>query len=197
MRVILEGAADLGQRLARSSPWLVLTAALLIACQSEAPAAPEEEEMALSVTSSAFQEGETIPARYTCEGEDISPDFTWDRPPEGTRSLALIVDDPDAPGGTFTHWVLFNLPADTRQLPEAMPAQSQLDSGARQGKTDFGRTGYGGPCPPPGKPHRYRFTVYALGRMLDLEAGASRSRVGEAMQGEILAEGRLIGLYQR
>lgn len=153
--------------------------------------------MTLSVTSAAFREGETIPSRYTCEGEDISPPLAWDQPPEGTRSLVLIVDDPDAPGGTFTHWVLFNLPAGQKQLPEAVPSRPQLDSGARQGKTDFGREGYGGPCPPPGNPHRYRFTVYALDRTLDLEAGALRPRVEEAMQGAVLARGRLTGFYQR
>lgn len=153
--------------------------------------------MELSVSSTVFREGETIPAKYTCEGEDISPPIVWGEPPDGTRSLALIVDDPDAPGGVFTHWIIFNLPADTRQLPAAVPAQPRLDSGARQGKTDFGRVGYGGPCPPPGKPHRYRFTVYALDRTLDLAAGASRSQVLGAMEGNILSRGRLTGIYER
>ena len=153
--------------------------------------------MALTVSSTVFREGETIPAKYTCQGEDISPSITWGEPPDGTRSLAIIVDDPDAPGGVFTHWIIFNLPADTRQLPAAVPTQPQLDSGARQGKTDFGRVGYGGPCPPPGKPHRYQFTVYALDRTLDLAAGASRSQVLEAMQGNILSRGRLTGIYER
>ncbi len=153
--------------------------------------------MELTVSSTVFREGETIPAKYTCQGEDISPSITWGEPPDGTRSLAIIVDDPDAPGGVFTHWIIFNLPADTRQLPAAVPTQPQLDSGARQGKTDFGRVGYGGPCPPPGKPHRYQFTVYALDRTLDLAAGASRSQVLEAMQGNILSRGRLTGIYER
>jgi hypothetical protein len=153
--------------------------------------------MELTVSSTVFREGETIPAKYTCQGEDISPPIAWGEPPDGTRSLALIVDDPDAPGGVFTHWIIFNLPADTRQLPAAVPTQSQLDSGARQGKTDFGRVGYGEPCPPPGKPHRYQFTVYALDRTLDLAAGVSRSQVLEAMQGNILSRGRLTGIYER
>ena len=153
--------------------------------------------MELTVSSTVFREGETIPAKYTCQGEDISPSITWGEPPDGTRSLAIIVDDPDAPGGVFTHWIIFNLPADTRQLPAAVPTQPQLDSGARQGKTDFGRVGYGGPCPPPGKPHRYQFTVYALDRTLDLAAGASKSQVLEAMQGNILSRGRLTGIYER
>ena len=153
--------------------------------------------MELTVSSTVFREGETIPAKYTCQGEDISPSITWGEPPDGTRSLAIIVDDPDAPGGVFTHWIIFNLPADTRQSPAAVPTQPQLDSGARQGKTDFGRVGYGGPCPPPGKPHRYQFTVYALDRTLDLAAGVSRSQVLEAMQGNILSRGRLTGIYER
>lgn len=153
--------------------------------------------MELTVSSTVFREGETIPAKYTCEGEDISPPIAWGEPPDGTRSLAIIVDDPDAPGGVFTHWIIFNLPADTRQLPAAVPTQSRLDSGARQGKTDFGQVGYGGPCPPPGKPHRYQFTVYALDRTLDLAAGASRSQVFGAMEGNILSRGCLTGIYER
>jgi len=107
------------------------------------------------------------------------------------------MDDPDAPGGVFTHWVLFNLPADTRELPEAVPAQSPLPSGALQGKNDFGKTGYGGPCPPPGSPHRYQFTLYALEKPLDLKSGASKKQVLEAMQARILARSQLTGIYQR
>jgi len=121
----------------------------------------------------------------------------WSEPPQGTQSLALIVDDPDAPGGVFTHWVLFNILPDSRQLPEAIPTQAQLSSGALQGKNDFGRIGYGGPCPPPGRPHRYRFTLYALDRVLDLKAGVSKKQVVGAMQGHILAQGQLTGTYQR
>jgi len=153
--------------------------------------------MALSISSSAFQEGERIPTKYTCEGQDISPTLMWGESPAGTRSFALIMDDPDAPGGVFTHWVLFNLPADTRELPEAVPAQSPLPSGALQGKSDFGKTGYGGPCPPPGSPHRYQFTLYALEKPLDLKSGASKKQVLEAMQGYILARSQLTGIYQR
>jgi len=153
--------------------------------------------MTLTVSSSAFQEGDKIPAKYTCEGQDISPPLAWSEPPAGTESIALIVDDPDAPGGVFTHWALFNLPPQTTELAEAMPTQAELPSGARQGKTDFGRAGYGGPCPPPGRPHRYQFTVYTLDQTLDLKAGASRSELFSAMSGHILAQGRLTGLYQR
>ena len=153
--------------------------------------------MALVVLSSAFQEGSKIPTRYTCEGQDVSPALTWGEPPAETQSFAFIMDDPDAPVGVFTHWVLFNLPVDSRQLPEAVPIQPQLLDGSLQGKNDFGKTGYGGPCPPPGRPHRYQFTLYALDQALDLKAGASKKQVIEAMQGHILAQGRLTGTYQR
>ena len=153
--------------------------------------------MTLAVSSSAFQEGGEIPTKYTCEGQDVSPVLTWSEPPAGTQSFVLIVDDPDAPVGVFTHWVLFNLPADSRGLPEAVPTQNQLPDGSLQGKNDFGKIGYGGPCPPPGRPHRYQFTLYALDQTLDLKAGASKKQVLDAMQGHILAQGRLTGTYQR
>ena len=153
--------------------------------------------MALTVLSSAFQEGSEIPTRYTCEGQDVSPALTWEEPPAGTQSFALIMDDPDAPGGVFTHWILFNLPADSSGLSEAVPSQPQLPDGSLQGKNDFGRIGYGGPCPPPGRPHRYQFTLYALDQTLDLKAGASKKQVIDAMQGHILVQGRLTGTYQR
>ena len=157
----------------------------------------EEVEMTLSVSGSAFQEGGKIPAKYTCEGQDISPALTWDELPAGTRSFALIMDDPDAPIGIFTHWVLFNLPADACELPEAVPAQAQLPDGSLQGKNDFGKTGYGGPCPPSGRPHRYQFTLYALDQALDLKAGASKKQLLDAMPGHVLAQGILTGTYQR
>jgi Raf kinase inhibitor-like YbhB/YbcL family protein len=153
--------------------------------------------MVLAVSSPAFQEGGKIPAKYTCEGQDVSPALTWGEPPVDTRSFVLIVDDPDAPGGVFTHWVLLNLPAGSRELAEAVPAKAQLPNGSVQGKNDFGRIGYGGPCPPPGRPHRYRFTLYALDKPLDLKAGASKTKVIGAMQGHILAQGQLTGMYQR
>lgn len=153
--------------------------------------------MSLSITSTAFREGGQIPDKYTCQGQDISPPLAWTKPPEGTESLALIMDDQDAPSGVFTHWVIFNIPSDSRGLPEAVPAQDQLPSGALQGKNDFRRIGYGGPCPPSGHSHRYQFTLYALEQTLDLKAGASKKQVFEAMQGRILAWGQLTGTYQR
>ena len=174
---------------------LVLAALLFPAC---APAAePEEEEMALAISSPAFQEGDSIPAKYTCEGQDISPALTWGEPPAATQSFALILEAPNAPGGTFTNWVIFNLPFDNRLLAEAIPAQAQLPSGALQGKNGFGKIGYGGPCPPAGRPHRYRFTLYALDQYLDLKAGISKKQLLDAMQGHILGQGQLSGIYQR
>ncbi|HEY92894.1 MAG TPA: YbhB/YbcL family Raf kinase inhibitor-like protein [Dehalococcoidia bacterium] len=151
--------------------------------------------MTLSLSSIAFQDGEGIPVKHTCEGQDVSPPLMWSELPQGTQSLALIVDDPDAPGGVFNHWVLFNIPSDNRRLPEAVPTQAQLPSGALQGRNGFGRVGYGGPCPPPGRPHRYCFTLYALDRVLDLKAGVSKKQVLDAMQGHILAQGKLTGTY--
>lgn len=151
----------------------------------------------IDISSPVFREGTAIPARYTCEGEDVSPELNWSGLPAGTKSLALIVDDPDAPRGTFTHWVLFNLPASATTLPEGVPAAPELPDGSKQGRTDFGHTGYGGPCPPPGRPHRYRFTLYALDSSLQLAAGASVNQVAAAMKGHILAQGRLVGTFQR
>lgn len=153
--------------------------------------------MVLSVSSPAFQEGGRIPVKYTCEGQDTSPQLSWSEPPAGTQSFALITDDPDAPGGVFTHWVLFNIPSDSRGLPEAVTTQAELPTGALQGKNDFGRVGYGGPCPPPGRPHRYQFTIYAVNQSLELKAGVSKKQLINAIQGHILAQGQLTGIYQR
>lgn len=173
-----------------------LVVVLLAGCESREQLL-KEGGMVLTVSSPVFQEGGKIPTKYTCQGQDVSPPLAWGEPPVGTQSFALIMDDPDAPGGVFTHWVLFNIPSESRQLPEAVPAQAQLSSGALQGKNDFGRVGYGGPCPPPGRPHRYRFTLYALDELLDLKAGASKKQVLGAMPGYILAQGQLVGTYER
>jgi Raf kinase inhibitor-like YbhB/YbcL family protein len=154
---------------------------------------PEE----LILSSAAFAEGEDIPTRYTCDGEDISPQLTWNNVPAGTQSFALIMDDPDAPGGVFTHWVIFDLPADVRHLPEAVPAGEELDNGARHGLNSFGEISYSGPCPPSGPAHRYQFTLYALDTTLNLPAAASKQQVLDAMQGHILASVTFTGLYQR
>lgn len=153
--------------------------------------------MALSISSPAFGEGDKIPPEYTCEGQDISPQLDWDGIPEETKSLALIVDDPDAPGGTFTHWVIFNIPPDSNELSEALPLTPKLSDSSVQGGNDFGKIGYGGPCPPPGKPHGYRFSLYAIDKHLDLGAGSSKNQVLDAIKGHILAQGQLTGIYQR
>jgi Raf kinase inhibitor-like YbhB/YbcL family protein len=153
--------------------------------------------MFVEVTSTAFQQGTTIPKQYTGDGVDQSPPLRWSEPPAGTKSLALICDDPDAPVGTWVHWVLFNLPAETRELKEGLPTTEMLKNGAKQGKNDFGKIGYGGPAPPKGKPHRYFFKIYALDSAVDLTPGATKARLEKAMKGHILAEGQLMGTYKR
>ncbi|MCF6154904.1 MAG: YbhB/YbcL family Raf kinase inhibitor-like protein [Candidatus Brocadia sp.] len=152
--------------------------------------------MEIKMKSTAFGEGGMIPKKYTCDGLDISPPLSWTSVPEGTKSLALICDDPDAPMGTWVHWVLFNLPADVQELPENIPPQKILANGARQGITDFRKIGYGGPCPPGGT-HRYYFKLYALDTEINLEAGSTKKQLLEAMEGHILAEGQLMGKYKR
>jgi len=137
-----------------------------------------------------------IPEKYTCDGSDISPPLSWSGVPDNTQSIALISDDPDAPMGTWVHWVLFNIPPDVDTLPENIPQEEELENGAKQGITDFFRIGYGGPCPPGGT-HRYYFKLYALDTMLDAEAGITKKELLELMEGHILAQGQLMGRYQR
>jgi Raf kinase inhibitor-like YbhB/YbcL family protein len=153
--------------------------------------------MSIELVSKAFRPGEAIPKPYTGDGADRSPPLAWSEPPSGTESLALVCDDPDAPRGTWVHWVLFNLPAQTRELQEGVPGTETLGNGAKQGKNDFGKIGYGGPAPPRGKPHRYFFKLYALDVAVDLPAGASKAQLVGAMKGHILAEGQLMGNYGR
>ena len=161
-------------------------------------AVPEEggQVMALQLTSSAFSQGDPIPTKYTCDGDDVSPPLAWGDPPEGTASFALINDDPDAPVGTWVHWVLYNLPADARSLPEAVPADSELPDGSRHGQNSWRRPGYGGPCPPGGT-HRYFFKLYALDTALDLPSDANKEEVLKAMEGHILGQAELMGVYSR
>ncbi|HEY9610758.1 YbhB/YbcL family Raf kinase inhibitor-like protein [Allocoleopsis sp.] len=150
----------------------------------------------MKLESTAFTANEMIPFLYTCDGQDISPELRWDAPPTGTQSLALIVDDPDAPSGIFVHWVLYDLPPETRQLPQAVAATPTLLNGGTQGKNDFGKLGYGGPCPPSGV-HRYFFKLYALDRELGLKSGATKAQLEAAIDGHILAAAELIGRYAR
>jgi Raf kinase inhibitor-like YbhB/YbcL family protein len=163
-------------------------------CQHVSPAAPQEGKpgMSIQISSSVFTEEYTIPTLYTCDGQDISPPLVWSGIPPETKSLALITDDPDAPAGTWVHWVLFNIPANQYELPERAAPGLGI-----QGKNDFRKLGYGGPCPPMGKPHRYYFKLYALDTILNLPTGSTKAEVEKAMQGHILGQGQLIGKYGR
>jgi hypothetical protein len=151
----------------------------------------------LVLTSSVFQDGGAIPTRHTGQGEDLSPPLAWTGAPVTTRTFALICDDPDAPGGTWLHWLLWNLPADAVELGEGVPPRPELPSGARQGLNDGGDLGYGGPLPPPGKPHRYVFHLHALDTSINLPPGINRSDLETAMEGHVLARGTLMGIYER
>lgn len=153
--------------------------------------------MAMTLTSPAFQEGSEIPKKYTCDGADVSPPLRWKDSPSETKSFALISDDPDAPVGTWVHWVLYDLPAEATELKEEVPTSDTLDNGARQGSNDFGKVGYGGPCPPRGPAHRYFFKLYALDSKMNLKPRATKQQLLNAMKGHILAEAQVMGRYKR
>jgi len=155
--------------------------------------------MEFTLTSDAFTDGESIPARFTCDGDDGSPALKWQGVPDEAQSLTLIMDDPDAPGGTYTHWLIYNVRGQARALPEGVektdrPANGE---GAVQGSNDFGDNAYGGPCPPGGNAHHYNFRLYALDGILDLDPGASKESLLKAMEGRILGETTLTGTYKR
>ncbi len=156
----------------------------------------QKEGGKIQVSSAAFENDGLIPPQYTCDGADLSPPLSWNSVPEGTRSLALIADDPDAPMGTFVHWVLYDLPADARELQEDVPDAKTLPNGAKQGTNGFGRIGYGGPCPPSGT-HRYFFKIYALDTPANLPPGQKKAQLLKAMEGHILAQGQIMGKYKR
>jgi Raf kinase inhibitor-like YbhB/YbcL family protein len=160
-------------------------------------AAEKMERQSMQLVSTAFALGESIPALHTCTGKNISPALKWSGVPEGAKSLALIADDPDAPVGTWVHWVLYDLPPATKELPEDLPKSQYIPGGGAQGLNDFKHLGYGGPCPPPGKPHRYFFKLYALDTMLELKPGATKKAVEKAMETHVLAQGELMGTYKR
>jgi Raf kinase inhibitor-like YbhB/YbcL family protein len=172
---------------------LLCLGSLLAGCQAAAPQeTPEgETEMVIQVVSAAFTEGGKIPGKHTCDGEDVSPPLAWTGVPQGAKSLALIMDDPDAPGKGFVHWVLFNIPATTEELPEG------AEGSGVTGTNNFGQTGYNGPCPPANTTHRYYFKLYALDQALELSSGATKADVEKAMQGHILSSGQLMGKYGR
>ena len=167
--------------------------------QSPAAGRGREAKMGWAVSSTAFKEGERIPRKYTCDGEDVSPQLSWSPPPPKTVELALICDDPDAPRGRFVHWVLYGLPASIGSLPEAAPTTEMLPQlgGAKQGKNSAGRLGYTGPCPPAGPAHHYHFILYALEAKIALKPAATEKEVRAAMEGHVLGQAELVGLYSR
>jgi len=182
----------------------VVGAAILLGSPASGPAQEGDQAteggvpMAMTVTSTAFESGKPIPKRFSCGGEDLSPALSWGDAPEGVKSFALICDDPDAPMGTWVHWVIWGIPADSAGLPEGVPADSvKLEDGSIQGINSWGKPGYGGPCPPPGKPHRYFFKVYALDAQLDLSVSSDKAALEAAMEGHVLAQAELMGTYQR
>ena len=148
------------------------------------------------ITSPAFKEGAPIPRRHTCDGDDVSPPLSWTGVPAEAASLALISDDPDAPMGTWSHWVIYSIPPGETGLPESVPPERSISSGAKQGTNDFRKIGYGGPCPPSGT-HRYFFKLYALDAKLKLDPGATKAQLENAMKGHIIAQAQLIGTYKR
>lgn len=169
---------------------------ILLSCKGQTDNQNTGEEMNITITSSAFKEGDFIPKKCTCDDVDISPPLEWSGIPEGTKELALICDDPDAPMGTWVHWVIYNLPSNVQKLPENIPPIKVLENGTTQGSNDFHKIGYGGPCPPSGT-HRYFFKIYALDTELNLEPGKTKTKLLKSMEGHILAEGQLMGKYKR
>jgi Raf kinase inhibitor-like YbhB/YbcL family protein len=168
------------------------------ATESILPDSPKAQTIRLR--SSAFEEGGTIPKVHTCDGQGTSPPLAWSEVPASARSLALVVEDPDAPMGTFTHWILFNVPPDVKELPGGLSGEEQIRIGpegpsARQGKNGFGKVGYGGPCPPKGSTHHYVFRLYALDQTVEPAQAASREALLRVMKGHVIAEGRLTGTF--
>ncbi len=156
-----------------------------------------EAKMEFTISSPSFTEGGSISKKFTCEGEDVSPQLTWSNSPKGTVTFALLVDDPDAPVGNWSHWAIWNIPGESQGLSEAVPKDPHLANGSVQGTNDFRRIGYNGPCPPAGKPHRYYFRVFALDRKLNVESTAGKRELEAAMKGHILSQAEWMGRYQR
>ncbi|HMG35573.1 MAG TPA: YbhB/YbcL family Raf kinase inhibitor-like protein [Blastocatellia bacterium] len=185
--------------------WCVLTlifAWVTVGCGDQQNAANKQPGQLtavgkLELSSSAFESGQPIPAKYTCDGQDVSPPLKWTGAPQSTKSFALICQDPDAPGGTWTHWVVYNLPSDVTEISEGMPTIEKAAGGPVQAKNDFARVGYGGPCPPPGPVHHYQFRLFALDSRLDTPAGSTRKQVEDAMKGHVVGQGELVGTYVR
>jgi hypothetical protein len=170
---------------------------LALCCLASGAETALSQSPKLTVTSAAFADGRAIPVKYTCQGRDLSPPLKWEGAPPNTKSFALICDDPDAPAGTWVHWVLYNLPPGTASLAENTPKTAALSNGAAQGVNSFGKIGYGGPCPPPGGAHRYFFKLYALDTVLAPKGRVNKEELLAAMRDHILAEGQLMGTYLR
>jgi Raf kinase inhibitor-like YbhB/YbcL family protein len=175
-----------------SSAVLVASAAIVLRLGGAASAADS-----FTLASDAFLEGKPIPPAHGCDGADQSPPLHWDGAPAGTAAFALIVDDPDAPNGNWNHWVLFNVPAGAKALAASVPKTPTLGDGSRQGTNDFGRIGYGGPCPPPRSSHRYQFKLFALSAPLDLQPGAKRDAVLKEIESKKLGSTVLTGRFER
>ena len=183
----------------RNTVGIALLTALLFALDlgSAFSAAETKGGASMELKSSAFQNGADIPVKYTCDGKDISPPLSWVNVPGGTKALALIADDPDAPVGTWVHWVIYDLPADAKELPEGIATTETLADGSKQGVNDFRKTGYGGPCPPPGTAHRYYFKLYALSAPTEVKPRATKQRLLQAIKSYTLGEAQLMGRYKR
>jgi Raf kinase inhibitor-like YbhB/YbcL family protein len=193
-------------RLKIITPFVVTLIALLLLAMSPrrsaalpdlSPSRSGEKNMAFAISSTSFTNGGDIAKKFTCDGADVSPQLSWSEPPAGTNTFALLVDDPDAPVGNWNHWTLWNLQAETRYLAEGLGKVAQIPDGSQQGLNDFRKTGYNGPCPPPGKPHRYYFKLFALDTKLSLKENASRRELEAAMKGHVLAQTEWMGRYGR
>ena len=179
---------------------ICVVAMLLTACVTARAAGKEATVAQMTLSSPSFRNNQPMPAKHSCEGEDASPALKWEGAPAGTKSFALICDDPDAPGGSWVHWVMYGIPASTTELPEKVAKTDTVAAlnGVKQGVTDFGRVGYGGPCPPRGHGvHHYHFRLYALDAESNLAPRVTRRQLEAAMKGHILAQAELIGTYQR
>jgi Raf kinase inhibitor-like YbhB/YbcL family protein len=183
--------------LATAIPFVITLFLAAHAASRSAPALAGNTIMPLTLSSPSFSNGGDIAKKFTCDGADVSPQLSWTDPPATAKSFALLADDPDAPVGNWNHWTAWNLPPTLRDLPEGVPKQAQLSDGAQQGHNDFRKPGYNGPCPPPGKPHRYYFKLFALDVKLDLKPSAGKKELEAAIKGHILAQAEWMGRYGR
>jgi Raf kinase inhibitor-like YbhB/YbcL family protein len=186
-------------RIQAGSPWFLILSLLLAAASADpsSQARPQGRRQSMHLSSSAFEPNGNIPREFTCEGQNISPELSWNGAPSGTKTFALVMHDPDAPvAGGFTHWVVYNIPASVDHLPEHVPNQDALSGGGVQAKNDAGKYGYMGPCPPSGT-HRYYFRLYALDVNLDSSAGSSKEALEKSIEGHVLAQAELLGRYKR